>query len=88
MRYIEVLFNVLGRPAQMRMLPMQPGDLKATFADTTDFEREYGWQSTTPIEVGLRKFVACTTSLTPPERPSVVAVKAGTFVALAEAGPE
>ena len=58
MRYIEVLSNVLGRPAEMRMLPMQPGDVKATFADTSELERDYGWQSTTPIEVGLPKFVA------------------------------
>ena len=58
MRYIEVLSNVLGRPADMRMLPMQPGDVKATFADTGELERDYGWQSTTPIEVGLPKFVA------------------------------
>ena len=57
MRYIEVLSTVLGRPAEMRMLPMQPGDVKATFADTSELERDYGWQSTTPIEVGLPRFV-------------------------------
>jgi UDP-glucuronate 4-epimerase len=39
------------------MLPMQPGDVKATFADTSELERDYGWRSTTPIEVGLPKFV-------------------------------
>jgi UDP-glucuronate 4-epimerase len=57
MKFIELLSSTLGRRADMRMLPMQPGDVKATFADTSELERDYGWRSTTPIEVGLPKFV-------------------------------
>ena len=41
----------------MRLLPMQMGDVKETFADITDLSREYGWEPTTQIDVGLPRFV-------------------------------
>ena len=57
MRFIEVLAAALGRTPVMNLLPMQPGDVKATFADTTTFQNEYGWTPTTTIDEGLPHFV-------------------------------
>ncbi len=54
---IEVLENALGRRAERRLLPMQPGDVPATFADVDDLVRDVGFQPNTPIEVGVERFV-------------------------------
>jgi UDP-glucuronate 4-epimerase len=40
------------------MLPMQPGDVLETFADVADLMRDTGYAPSTPIEVGVRNFVA------------------------------
>ena len=58
MRFIEVLSNALGQKPQMSMLPMQPGDVHATFADIGALARDYGWQPTTTIDEGLPRLVA------------------------------
>jgi UDP-glucuronate 4-epimerase len=55
---IELLERQLGRKAERRLLPMQPGDVPSTFADITDLERDVGFRPTTPIEVGVERFVA------------------------------
>ncbi len=57
LRYIEVLEVALGRKAEMRMLPMQPGDVPDTFADVTALQRDTGYTPATPIETGVRNFV-------------------------------
>ena len=57
-RFIEILEECLGRKAQLRMLPMQPGDVPATYADVDDLTRDTGFRPDTPLETGLRKFVA------------------------------
>lgn len=57
MRYIEVLEQCLGKKAQLELLPMQPGDVPATYADTQDLERDVGFKPNTPIEVGVARFV-------------------------------
>ena len=57
LRFIEVLANAIGRKPEMKLLPIQPGDVKATWADTTDLRREFGWQPTTPIDTGLPAMV-------------------------------
>jgi UDP-glucuronate 4-epimerase len=57
MRFIDVLANALGRKPVLHMLPMQPGDVLATYADIRELRSEYGWLPTTPIEAGLPKFV-------------------------------
>lgn len=54
---IEVLERALGRNADKKMLPMQPGDVEATYADITAINRDYGFQPTTTIEDGIPKFV-------------------------------
>lgn len=58
LHFIDVLAQAIGRTPQMRMLPMQPGDVQSTWADIEDLKRDYGWAPTTPIEVGLPRFVA------------------------------
>lgn len=57
LRLIEVLEDVLGRRAERRLLPMQPGDVPATYADVSDFMRDVGFKPSTPIETGVRRFV-------------------------------
>ncbi|MBN2654309.1 MAG: NAD-dependent epimerase [Nitrospirae bacterium] len=57
MRYIEVLEECLGKKAQKNMLPMQPGDVPATYADLDDLTRDVGFKPATPIEKGIKNFV-------------------------------
>lgn len=57
LRYIEVLEAALGRKAEKRMLPMQPGDVAETYADVTGLARDIGYKPSTPIEVGVGRFV-------------------------------
>ncbi|MGH8555398.1 MAG: capsular biosynthesis protein CpsI, partial [Gammaproteobacteria bacterium] len=58
MRFIEVLEETLGKKAQKNFLPMQPGDVPDTYADVTDLERDVGYRPSTPVEVGIAKFVS------------------------------
>jgi len=57
MRYIEVLEECLGKKAEKNMLPMQPGDVPATYADVDDLVRDVGFKPDTPIEEGIKRFV-------------------------------
>lgn len=56
-RFIEVLEGVLGRKAERRILPMQPGDVVATRADTDALQHDTGFAPTIPIEEGVPRFV-------------------------------
>lgn len=57
MRYIEILEQNLGRTATKNMLPMQPGDVAATWADVDDLRNTVGFHPTTSVEDGVKKFV-------------------------------
>ncbi len=57
MKYIEVLESVLGREAEKEFLPMQPGDVQKTYADVDDLIADVGFKPSTPIEVGVKRFV-------------------------------
>jgi UDP-glucuronate 4-epimerase len=57
MHLIAVLEKALGREAKKRLLPMQPGDVPATFADVDDLVADVGFKPATPIEEGVRRFV-------------------------------
>jgi UDP-glucuronate 4-epimerase len=57
MRLIEVLEDAIGKKAVKRMLPMQPGDVPATFADVQDLARDVDFAPRTPIETGIANFV-------------------------------
>jgi UDP-glucuronate 4-epimerase len=58
MRVIELIEEALGREAEKNYLPMQPGDVPATYADVDDLARDVGFAPSTPIEVGIERFVA------------------------------
>jgi UDP-glucuronate 4-epimerase len=58
MHVIATLERLLGRKAVLEMLPMQPGDVPGTYADVDDLTRDVGFSPSTPIEVGLERFVA------------------------------
>ena len=57
MRFIEMLEDQLGVKAVKNMLPLQPGDVPATYADVDDLVRDVGFKPSTPIEVGIERFV-------------------------------
>ncbi|MBD1399055.1 NAD-dependent epimerase [Pelovirga terrestris] len=58
MYLIEVLEKQLGVTAQKNMLPLQPGDVPATYADVDALTTDVGFKPATPIEVGVERFVA------------------------------
>jgi UDP-glucuronate 4-epimerase len=57
LHFIEVLEDALGRTADKRMLPLQPGDVRESYADIEESRRDLGFEPTTPIEIGIPKFV-------------------------------
>jgi UDP-glucuronate 4-epimerase len=54
---IETLEACLGRRAERRLLPMQPGDVPATCADVDDLTRDVGFAPSTPLSMGIARFV-------------------------------
>ncbi|MDD2468467.1 MAG: NAD-dependent epimerase [Desulfobulbus sp.] len=57
MRYIEVLEECLGKKAEKNFLPMQQGDVPATYADVSDLVAAVGFKPATSIETGVCRFV-------------------------------
>lgn len=57
LRYIEVLERALGRKAEINLLPMQAGDVEATHADVSRLRQDLGYSPSTPVEVGIARFV-------------------------------
>lgn len=57
MQFIEVIEQVLGKTAEKRLLPMQPGDVPATYADVDDLMQDVGFKPSTSIEIGIQRFV-------------------------------
>lgn len=55
--FIEVLEGYLGKKAVKNLLPMQSGDVPATYADIDDLVADFGFKPATPIEVGIKNFV-------------------------------
>ena len=53
---MEVLAGSLGVEPKLEMLPMQPGDVPATYADVSRIRAKLGYEPTTPIEVGVPAF--------------------------------
>jgi UDP-glucuronate 4-epimerase len=58
MRYIQVLEECLGKKALLQLEPIQPGDVPDTTADITALQRDFGFKPSTPVEEGVRQFVA------------------------------
>ncbi len=57
LRMIEVLELAIGRKAEVKFAPMQPGDVAETFADITAAQQDLGFEPSTPITDGIPKFV-------------------------------
>jgi len=55
--FIEAIEDALGKRAVKNFLPMQPGDVPATWADVVDLAADFGYQPSTPVEEGIRRFV-------------------------------
>ena len=58
MDFIGAIEEALGREAEKILLPMQPGDVETTYADTTALERELSYKPNTPLKEGIGAFVA------------------------------
>ncbi|WP_458411571.1 NAD-dependent epimerase [Schinkia sp. CFF1] len=56
--FIAILETLIGKKANIEFLPMQPGDIKETFADITDLQKEIGFSPSTPLRIGLGHFLA------------------------------
>ncbi|MCK7593998.1 NAD-dependent epimerase [Pseudomarimonas salicorniae] len=56
-RYIELIEEAVGRKAEKRLLPLQPGDVPDTEADVAALVRDTGYSPETPVDVGVKRFV-------------------------------
>src|SRR5450631_4110172 len=55
---VKILEQSIGKKAIRELLPMQPGDVPATFADVDDLMRDVGFKPSTPIAEGIARFIA------------------------------
>ena len=58
MDFIEAIEKALGKQAEKNMMPIQPGDVPATWADVSDLVDDLGYQPNTPIQEGVNRFIA------------------------------
>ncbi|MCZ6588247.1 MAG: NAD-dependent epimerase/dehydratase family protein [Alphaproteobacteria bacterium] len=58
MRFIGLIEQALGQKAEIDFQPMHPGDVQATYDDIDATQRDLGFQPSTPIDVGIPKFIA------------------------------
>ncbi len=57
MTFIETIEKTLGKKAKKKLLPLQAGDVPATYADVDDLMEDVGFKPATPINEGIKKFV-------------------------------
>ena len=57
MRFISVIEGATGREAELKLLPMQPGDVRETYADISETKRDLGYQPKITIDEGIPRFV-------------------------------
>lgn len=57
LRFIEVIEEKLGRKAIKNLMPLQKGDVSATYANVDDLMRDVGFKPATPIETGISNFI-------------------------------
>ena len=57
MEFIEAIENIIGKKAKKNLLPLQPGDVPSTYADTSALENELGYKPKVDVEEGIKKFV-------------------------------
>lgn len=57
MDFIEAIEGALEKRAKRNMLPIQPGDVPATWADCSDLKSDFGYKPNTPIKEGIKRFI-------------------------------
>ncbi|MBL7110533.1 MAG: NAD-dependent epimerase [Bacteroidales bacterium] len=57
MDFIHAIESATGKNANINFMPIQPGDVEKTWADTNDLMKDFDYQPDTPIKDGVRKFV-------------------------------
>lgn len=57
MDFIEAIEQNLGTTAQKELLPIQPGDVAATYADVSDLVENLGYKPATPVQFGIERFI-------------------------------
>ena len=57
MKFIETIENSLGKVAEKDMMPIQPGDVESTYADTTELTEKFNYKPNTSLDVGVGEFV-------------------------------
>jgi UDP-glucuronate 4-epimerase len=55
--YIAEIEHALNKKAIKNLLPLQPGDVYKTFADISDLVQNFGYQPSTPLKVGILKYI-------------------------------
>jgi UDP-glucuronate 4-epimerase len=55
--FIEAIEQALGKKAQRKMMPIQPGDVEKTWADVDSLKQDYHYNPNTPVETGIQRFV-------------------------------
>ncbi|NIR17132.1 MAG: capsular biosynthesis protein CpsI, partial [Desulfobacterales bacterium] len=55
--FIACIEKALGKEAEKKLLPMQPGDVAETYADISESQRDLGFDPTTSIEEGIEHFI-------------------------------
>lgn len=58
MDFVHTIEQAVGVQANKIMKPAQPGDVTATFADTSELDAHIGFTPATPLSTGIAKFVA------------------------------
>jgi UDP-glucuronate 4-epimerase len=58
MDFIEAIEDALGKKAKKNMVPLQLGDVPATWADVNDLTEDFGYRPSTPLKEGIKKFIA------------------------------
>lgn len=57
MEYIEAIETKLGKKAEKNLLPLQPGDVTSTYADTSSLENDFGYKPATSVKEGVSRFI-------------------------------
>jgi UDP-glucuronate 4-epimerase len=58
MDFIALIEKAIGKEAVKEMLPMQPGEVYETYADTSSLSNDTGYKPSTPLNEGVQKFLA------------------------------
>ena len=57
MEFIEAIEKFLGMKSKKNMLPMQPGDVPATWADVDDLIEDFGYKPAVTVQEGVGRFI-------------------------------